>query len=327
VQALARGRGELTDAWAIAEGWKDTPQVALTLKAAMTAGSTSDADWAAPLVSYGLAAEFIELIRGVSVLGRLGPSMRRSPFRVKIPRELTGGTASWTGEGKPKPASAMSFDSLILESYKSIALVVLSEELVRSTSPAANGQITDVLARSVAAFLDAQFLDPTITMIAGERPASITNGGPSVVSSGASAAQILADLTAMTALLGSWMAPYWVMKPSTASAITGKGQEFTGLTANGGLLLGIPAVTSITSPQQITLLDAGDLLLADDGNARIEFARHATIEMDSAPTNPPTASTVFISLWQANLVGLLVERQIAWLKCHDASAVVMAVAY
>jgi hypothetical protein len=34
--------------------------------------------------------------------------------------------------------------------------------------------------------------------------------------------------------------------------------------------------------------------------------------MDSAPDAPPTAATVFTSLWQENLVGYRIERTLSW---------------
>jgi hypothetical protein len=41
--------------------------------------------------------------------------------------------------------------------------------------------------------------------------------------------------------------------------------------------------------------------------------------MDSAPTNPADASTVFVSLWQQNLIGLRVERMITWIRARTAA--------
>ena len=37
-----------------------------------------------------------------------------------------------------------------------------------------------------------------------------------------------------------------------------------------------------------------------------------TIEHSDAPTDPPSAATVYTSLWQTNHVGFLVERMLWW---------------
>jgi hypothetical protein len=36
--------------------------------------------------------------------------------------------------------------------------------------------------------------------------------------------------------------------------------------------------------------------------------------MDSAPDSPATASTVMVSLWQTNQIGLKAERFVTWAK-------------
>jgi len=49
--ALAAGRGSRLEAAEYAKRWQgSTPEVAMILKAAVTAGTTTDSDWAAPLV-------------------------------------------------------------------------------------------------------------------------------------------------------------------------------------------------------------------------------------------------------------------------------------
>jgi len=49
------------------------------------------------------------------------------------------------------------------------------------------------------------------------------------------------------------------------------------------------------------------------------------VQMDSAPMNPPDATVVYTSFWQANLVGLRAERFINW-KVARAGAVQYTVA-
>ena len=41
--------------------------------------------------------------------------------------------------------------------------------------------------------------------------------------------------------------------------------------------------------------------------------------MDDSPDNPTTATTVLVSLWQRNLVGIRAERYVNWVKARPAS--------
>ena len=69
--ALARSKGNLMQAAEIAKGWTDTPQVETILKAAVAAGTTTDTNWAQPLVEYeNMASEFAELLRPQTDFGK-----------------------------------------------------------------------------------------------------------------------------------------------------------------------------------------------------------------------------------------------------------------
>jgi hypothetical protein len=43
------------------------------------------------------------------------------------------------------------------------------------------------------------------------------------------------------------------------------------------------------------------------------------VQMDSAPDNPTSSTTVLVSLWQNNLVGLRAERMITWIRARTAA--------
>ena len=91
----------------IAERWRDTPQVMASLKRRKRpwpAGSTTDATWAGPLAPYGIAAEALTIMRGMSILGALEGKMQRVPSHVRIARETGAGiTGGWVAAGAPIP--------------------------------------------------------------------------------------------------------------------------------------------------------------------------------------------------------------------------------
>jgi HK97 family phage major capsid protein/HK97 family phage prohead protease len=357
--ALARSRGNLMQALEIARNersWTEqTPQVENVLRAAaangglepivrtaIAAGTTSDSTWAGPLVQYNvMASEFIELLRPATVIGKFGqngvPDLRRVPFNIKVPRQTAGSSVSWVGEGKPKPVSKLAFDNVTLQWAKAAGIVVLTDELVRFSNPSAEALVQNDLISAMAQFLDQQFTDPDIAAVAGVSPASITNGVASVTASGTTADDFRADAlslmnnfrTSNISLAGA----VWIMPETQAGGlamlVNALGQaEFPGLTPTGGTLLGLPVITSQNdgltdggSPtgSRIILVKASDIMLADDGQVLLDASREASIQMNSAPDDPVSASTVLVSMFQENMVALRAERWINWTTRHTGA--------
>ena len=50
---------------------------------------------------------------------------------------------------------------------------------------------------------------------------------------------------------------------------------------------------------RVIMLDASQILLADDGGLRVDVSTSATVQMDSSPADPTVAGTVLISLFPA----------------------------
>ena len=152
VIARLASRYDGTDAATYAERrWNDsTPEVALALKAAVVAGSTTDATWAKPLVNPAVTDDFLPLLRAATIIGKIA-GLRKVPFNVNVPAQTAGGVVSWVGELKPKPVSAMAFAMENLGFNKVAAIVVLSQELVRFSNPSAEAVVRDSLVRDIAA--------------------------------------------------------------------------------------------------------------------------------------------------------------------------------
>jgi HK97 family phage major capsid protein len=291
--ALANGRGSISDALMFAQRWKDsTPEVLVALQQKVgTAGTTTDADWAAPLVyPTQLASEFLELLRPATVLGKL--NLRRVPFNVRIARQTAGSTVNWVGESLPKPLSDLAFDYVTLGYTKVAGIVVITEELARLSSPSAEATVRADMIAQIAQFLDEQFLDPAVTASAGVRPASV-NISPS----------------------GSALVMSEIMAASIGMMVNALGQpEFGGLGASGGTLAGLPVVTSQSTAlaDQIVMIKQSDVLLADDGGVTVDVSREATLDL-AGGTAPA------FSLWQRNCVGIRAERWVNWAKARSAA--------
>ncbi|HXD16424.1 MAG TPA: phage major capsid protein [Vicinamibacterales bacterium] len=321
--ALASSRGDSFQAIERAKQWHDsTPEVELMVKAAVAVGVSTDATWAGPLVvSQPLIDEFLALLRPRTLLGRV-PGLKQVPFNVTVPAQTTGGTYGWVGQNKPKPVTKADYATVTLTFAKAAGIIVLSEELVRLSTPSAEQLVREEMIAGMGAFLDQQFVDPAIAAVANVNPASITNGAATIASSGVTGAAAKTDLSSRVGVFVAANIPLsesvWLMNEANAFGIglsvNGLGQPlFPGFTGqDGGRLMGIPVVVSNNVGARIVLVHAPSVLYADEGGVRIDVSREASVQMDSAPTDTVDATTVYLSLWQRNLIGLKAERFITW---------------
>ena len=321
----------------------DTPEVEMMLRAginstnivektAVAAGNTTNATWAAPLVvAQNMASEFAELLRAQTIIGRI-PGLRQVPFNISVPRGTTDPTSYWVGQGDVKPVSSMAFDSISLAFHKVAGIVPITEELLRFSNPAAEGIIRDALIASVAYLTDRDFLDPSKAETTGVSPASLTNGVTPIAATGITADALRSDMGDLLATyLGLNQSPAGLTLVMTASQAmrlslmrnTLGQREFPDISMSGGTLEGIPVVTSEnivatgsspTDGYPIIAINAPEVMIADDGGVAIDVSREASLQMDTAPDSPETASTVLVSLWQRNMVAIKAERFITWKK-------------
>jgi HK97 family phage major capsid protein/HK97 family phage prohead protease len=307
-----------TDAVTYAQNrWgSSTPDVVLALKAAVAAGTTTDATWAKPLVNPSITADFLPLLRAATIIGKIA-GLRKVPFNVNVPAQTAGGVVSWVGELKPKPVTAMAFAMETLPFNKVAAIVVLSQELVRFSNPSAEAVVRDSLVADIAAYLDAQFINPAVAAVAGVNPASITNGAPTA----AATTNPLADILGLINHFATNNIPVdgltFILSPSNALALSFRtnldgSPEFPGIGINGGSYKGLQFITSNTVTTNVIALQPRYILFADDGGVTIDASTEASLQMDSAPTSPIVDTTVLVSMFQMNAVALRAERYITW---------------
>jgi HK97 family phage major capsid protein/HK97 family phage prohead protease len=309
----------------------------LMTKANVVAGSTITGNWAANLVSAegATSQDFIEWLRPQTILGRFGiggvPSMRSVMFNVPMVQQTAGGAGYWVGEGKAKPLTSFNFARLTLPPLKVANICVLTMESIRFSSPKSDTIVRDQLAAALRERLDLDFITPSKTAVAGVSPASITNGAPSIVSSGDDADAVRLDIRSLIAKYMAANNPptsgVFIMGSNVAAALTSMtnplGQaEFAGMSMTGGILFGFPVITSDYVPAAVVVLvNAADIYLADDGEITIDSSNEASLEMSDAPTGSsitPTA-TQLVSMYQTNSVAIRAERVINWLRRRTPS--------
>jgi HK97 family phage major capsid protein len=313
--ALLRANGNRYEAVEIAKQWNDsTPEVALWLKAAVAPGNTTDPAWAGVLAqAANVSAEFVELLRPATILGKI-PNLKKVPFNLSVPIQTLGGVYGWTGQGAPKKVTKLGFGTDKLEMTKATGIIVLTEELVRSSNPDAEAICRADMIAGIAQFLDGQFIDPAVAAVAGINPASITNGTTPIVSSGSA----LADIHALIAALSAANVPLGgvtlIMSETNAFTLgmvrdPQGNRAFPGMGATGGSVDGITVVTSNTAGTNVIALQPAFVLYAESGGVEVDVSREASLQMDDAPVTPATS---FTSLWQNNLVGLRAEKFVNW---------------
>lgn len=335
-RCLLMSKGQLHVAEQLAKNlYADDENLNVIMKAAVAAGTTTDATWAGPLVQYQqYAGDFIEYLRPQTIIGQFGtngrPSLRQIPFNVMIKGQTSGGVAGWVGQGAPKPLTKFDFNDVTLGIAKIAGIAVITDELARLSNPAAETLVQQGLAGCVIERMDRDFIDPDKAAVANVSPASITNGVTPISSSGSSEDNVRRDIQA---LFNSWItnnmnpqSAVLLMSPGAALAlslmINALGQSaFPNITMNGGTLLGIPVIVSQyladhqgSSGSIVVLVSASDIYLADDGVVTLDVSREASIQMNDAPDSPPTAATVMVSMFQTNQMALRAERYINWGK-------------
>jgi Predicted phage phi-C31 gp36 major capsid-like protein len=296
--------------------WPDMPEVALYLKAAVAPGTTTAAGWAAELTQPRIVDEFVELLRPVTAIGKIG--LHKVPFNTKIPTQTGGGTYGWVGEQKPKPVTKLTFSSVTVPYHKTAGIVVITEELARLSSPSAEDLVRRDMIAGITTFVDAAFIDPAKAAVANVSPASITNGTTPITSTGP-----LGDLVAIANAMVAANMPIqnltYIMSPSNAYVLSFQKNAngiptFPDLSAAGGSVNGMKVVTSGAAGTNVIGLIPELVLYADDGGITVDVSREASLQMSDAPMDPADATTVFVSLWQNNCVGLRAEWFITWLK-------------
>lgn len=302
----------------VLDSWKAPEIVKNAVSQKALIGTTTNADFGAALVDFqNLTGEFIELLRGQTAVDKLAPQMREVPFNVKMPAQTGAVSVGWVGETKRKPTTNPTFGSVNLTKSKVAGIVLLSDELMRFSSPKADGIILNDFVKSTAEFIDNDFFDPTKAE-SEDSPASVLDGSTKIDSSGVTEAAIEADLEKVIKVLTDNNIPLegasWVMSASRAANLSNMrdaiGRKyFEGMNIKGEKeLMTLPVEISAGVTNKIVLVVPGEILLADDGGMDFAISTEATINMgtDQAPT--------WVNLFEQNLMAIRAERFIRWKK-------------
>lgn len=324
---LAQGEASASD---IAEQrWgKSCPTLVQVIKAGVAGGTTGTGtgDWGGELVSADsrYTGDFIEYLNSRTIYNQLG--LREIPANVTIKGQDGNATGYWVGESQAIPVTKADFFDITLTPLKVAALAVVSNELLRDSSPAAEQLVRDALVEAAAQRTDTTFLSTTAAS-PGVSPAGILNGVSPGSASGVHEFNLRADIgTLYQSFIAAKNATglTFVMNPALAKSISlmrnAMGQkEFEGLTQNGGTLEGDPVVTGDNvNAAHLILLKPSDIYKIGDGGVQVSMSREATIEQADDPTGasdiPTAQSKQPVSMFQTESTAIKIVRSINFAK-------------
>lgn len=246
--------------------WGDK-DLADAMTKAMTAGSPTAGGF---LVPEQFSTDVIELLRPQSVIRRLGPMTVPMPNgNLSIPKITSGATGYYVGESSNITPSQLVTGQVKLSFKKLAALVPMSNDLLRYSSPGADALVRDDAVRAIAQAENSNFIrgDGTSGGPRGLRywvaPANLIKGVAAVA-----LATVVSDLgKCVQALMANnipFTRPAWIISPrsyvylTTVQTSAGSGVFVFREEMMGGKLWGWPYAVSTGVPE--TLTDGGSTL-------------------------------------------------------------------
>lgn len=305
---------------------KTHPQLVQWIKADVAGGGSGSGEWGAELVQADarFTGDFIEYLYGQTVFDRL--PLRSVPANVTIKGQDGAATGYFIGESKAIKVSKADFSTVSLTPLKVAALAVVSNELLRDSSPSAEMLVRDALVEASAQRVDSLFLSTTAASN-GVAPAGILNGLTANTSEGTTAADLRDDLAGLigyfaaqknTGGLAIVTTPAVAIQMMLLRNALGV-REFPGMTMNGGELEGFPVyVGDNVGTGDLIMMKPSDIWKIGDGGVQVSVSREATIEMNDDPTGasdtPVDMTAKRVSMFQTESTAIKVVRSINWQK-------------
>lgn len=323
-KALARMSDSNPGRIAEARWGKTNPRLVEWIKAGEVAGGgTISGEWGTELTRLdGLyTGDFIQYLYGMTLFDTL--PLREVPANVTIKGADGAFTGYWVGESQPIPVSAGDYSTVNLRPLKVAALAVISNELIRDSSPSAEMLVRDGLVEASRQKVDSTFFSTTAAS-SNVSPAGLLNGLTAGTSAGTTADNLRADIAGLYAGFitdKNANGLVFVTTPTLAKQIslmvTDLGvPEFPGMPAT---LAGDRVFTGDNvGSGDLILMKPSDIYKIGDGGVQVSMSRDAVIEMSSAPNNegfgPTAAGEALVSMFQTENTAIKIVRSINYAK-------------
>ena len=261
------------------------------------AGTTnSPGDTPGPLVPETLVRdEFVQAVFSASIIGKLQGVME-VPAMTRVNVESSPVIAPFVGEFAEAPAFQGTYGVSMTDKRKVSIVTVVTDELLRMTSNAAETTISGSLQRALSRGLDTGFMG-------SQSRDAVSPAGLSAVS--VSAASFSAGILAFT---GDLSKASVIVNPLTA--ITLRSPTEQDITAAGGFYGGLPVITSYAVPVGKLFIVDGSRVLAYIGGATVELSRATSVVLDDG--SGADTSTKAVSMFQEGKVALMGTQYCDW---------------
>lgn len=295
IKALVKAEGDPNHAAIIAEGFGAPPAVVRVLKAAIGAGSIGNPIWAGDIADLRAASTtFLQGLQQRSAFAALLDLgiVTRAPLRDKVAAASTAAIGNIALEGRASPVSKMSINADALIPLTAEVTVVITRELLENQTSASEAFLARQLKRAIAKVLDVGFYSTLVD-----------SSTPEIASIGNSPDDMRADVRAMLDSVNTGEGRLcWIASKDVANSASVADPNGTVAPQGVSEFFKLPFAVSAGLPAQTLVLLDGDNVVGDIGAMGVDLARHATVEMNSTPTNSamtPTATSL-VSLWQSN---------------------------
>jgi HK97 family phage major capsid protein len=277
-------------------------------KTAIAAGTTTDSQWAGPLLAQGtLATARLQALANRSIIDAIAASgMQPAPVGRMVSVQSVVAVGNAPGEAQWKPINKLGWDRVSMLPQRVQCGVVYSDDLERMGGELASGAINDALDD---ALVRASNLACTEILLAGASPIASTGN----------ARKDLAALLAAVPLGASSRPVLFVPQPVAAQlALMGSNNgapAFPDMSiTNGGMISNMPVVVvdaladyagSPTLGNLAVLVDCKQIL-GDQGTLVLDLARSTSLQMVDDASG--TGAAELVSLFQTNSLALRAER-------------------
>jgi HK97 family phage major capsid protein len=308
---------EMLGAPQIVKDWlKRKDLEALTTKANVNAGTTSDSTWGGGLVGEDqLAGAFQVFMRRSSVIDRVWADATKVGLNTYGALMTAGASGAEVSEGSGKPLQQLSFTEISFSPTKVSAALAMTEELVRGSGAVA--QIQTEMRNAVRDASDTAFLADLIAL------AYVGNSQGN--DDYASIAQDIREL--LNAVdWGDGSSLYLVCKPRQAAHLSSL--AFAGghtMPPTGGTFMGIPVVVTTNLPDdRLMLVNASSLVMAMT-DIEVRVSRQADMNMadSTSQSSASVAGTNMVSAFQTNSVFAICERSFGVMQGNRKSVAVL----
>lgn len=235
------------------------------------------------------AAAFFDLVAGASLLGQM--PIRRWPFNTRT-LASSGVVGGEVFEGAATPIRVPSLSPFVLRPRKFQGATLLTREALTAGGDAFEAGLQNDLLRAVAGAVDSALVTDIVA-------AEDSDG-----------------------FSGDRRFAVFLLNPEDAADHADQK-----LNVLGGEFRGYPCFTSTAVPLGDAVLVDASRVAADWRDGEIDFAVHASLQADDAPTQDSTSpastgSTTMISLWQTNTLAIRATLQAGWHIADGAVEVV-----